>query len=177
MIVLLLCVVNDLEVEANADGDDGVGFKGEIIAVGVLFNKLRFEELVNCRSCCLLLLRVENVPRLLIVCKGVNLPDIVSWSSALTLDFLLPIKFDSCNGGTSPSLQLLSLPSPLCGNWLPLPLFASGGFSQPDVIESFFSTIVFDVDVVSRSSASAATSMPALAFASSPVYVSATFSL
>ena len=23
MIVLLLCVVNDLEVEANADGDDG----------------------------------------------------------------------------------------------------------------------------------------------------------
>ena len=55
--------------------------------LGVLFNKLRFEELVNCRSCCLLLLRVEKVPRLLIVCEGVNLPDIVSWSSALTLDF------------------------------------------------------------------------------------------
>ena len=104
----------DLEVEANAEGDDGVGFKGEIIAVGVLFSKLRFEELGSCRICCLLLLRVENVPRLLIVCKGVNLPDMVSWSSALTLDFLLPIKFDSCNGGTSPSLQLFSLPSSLC---------------------------------------------------------------
>ena len=38
-------MVNDLEVEANADGDDGVGFKGEIIA-GVLFNKLRFESLL-----------------------------------------------------------------------------------------------------------------------------------
>ena len=37
----------------------------------------------------------------------------------------------------------------------------------------FFSTIAFGVDVVSRSSALAASSMPVLAFAASPAYVSA----
>ena len=111
---------------ANADGDDGVGFKGEIIAVEFYLTNCDLKSLliVGVVAFYCYVLRTSHD---CLLCARVNLPDIVSWS-------LCPHWIFSYQSSLTvqrwhvPIIAAIVITFPVVRQLLPLPLLLVGVF-------------------------------------------------